>query len=202
MKRVLLAIFLLPAFSGEIVSLHENSLSIHSIQSDEIAFKSLASAATALSEPHGPIVYIASHTNDLSSFIALLSEEHQRKIKKHDFSEQPIVAVFAGAKGSSGYEIEVKRIVRTKDRLRIIVRQTSPKPDDYGLEVLTSPYHLVTFRISDLDRVKGVTWVLEDTSGARLATGPPDCKQITLDLVTRQKPGSFNRALVILERKA
>ena len=171
MKRVLLAIFLLPAFSGEIVFSHADNLSIHSIPSDEIAFKSLASAATALLEPHGPTVYIASSKNDLSSFIALLSEKHQQKIKKHDFSGQPILAVFAGAKGSSGYEIEVKRIFRTKDGFRIIVRQTSPKPDDYGLEVLTSPYHLVTFQTSDLNCVKGVTWVLEDTSGARLATG-------------------------------
>jgi hypothetical protein len=171
MKRVLLAIGFLAAFSGEIVSSQASNLSIHLLPSQEISFKSFGKAAKSLAEPRIPIVYIASSENDLSPFITLLSEEHQQKIKKHDFSGQLIVAVFAGSKGSSGYEIEVKRIILTKDGLRIIVKQTSPKPDDYGLEVLTSPYHLVAIQSSDRDCAKGAAWILEDTQGARLAAG-------------------------------
>jgi hypothetical protein len=175
MIRVLLAIALLPALSGEIVSSNANNLSFHLLTSEEtseeVSFKSFGKAAPALSQPSVPIVYIAASENDLLPFITLLSDEHQDKIKNHDFSGQVIVAVFAGSKGSTGYEIEVKRINRTKDGLRIVVKQTSPKPDDYGLEVLTSPYHLVAIQSSDMECAKGVAWILEDTRGARLAAG-------------------------------
>lgn len=135
-----------------------------------LSFQTLMRAAPPGTEPDAPTVYVATNAGDLQSFARFLSPEHKQRVADGvDFSSQAVLAVFAGAKGSSGYEILIERIKVVDGQMQIVVKLTQPAPQDYALQVLTSPFHIVRVRKESLKGVDTSSWILMDAKGARLA---------------------------------
>jgi hypothetical protein len=67
---------------------------------------------------------------------------------KVDFATNMVFAVFAGQKPSSGYAVEVKKIVfqTGQKKLLIEILEIEPPPNIGTLSVLTFPYDMVTFK--------------------------------------------------------
>lgn len=61
-----------------------------------------------------------------------------------DFDTQTAIAVFMGQKPTGGYDIEVKRIVESGNRITVFYELLEPSQDDMVIQVITSPYHIVT----------------------------------------------------------
>ena len=77
------------------------------------------------------------------------------------------IAVFAGAKRTGGFAVEVDSVTRDGDRLVIRARFTEPPPGALVIQVLTSPAHLVSI---DRQQSSGVREaVLIDQQGAEVA---------------------------------
>lgn len=77
------------------------------------------------------------------------------------------IAVFAGAKRTGGFAVQVEEVTRDGDRIAVRARLTEPPADAMVIQVLTSPAHLVSI---DLARISGVREaVLVDQQGAEVA---------------------------------
>ena len=79
------------------------------------------------------------------------------------------VAVFAGAQRTGGYAIRVLRVDRSGETLTVRAMFTSPAPDAFTTQVLTSPAQLIS-----IDRQRAGTArdaVLIDQSAAERARG-------------------------------
>ena len=74
-----------------------------------------------------------------------------------------LICAFQGLKPSAGYDIEITKIERGEDTVTVKVRISKPKPDEITAQVLTSPYHIVKVKKSDVSGVK--TYVFVDQSG-------------------------------------
>lgn len=57
-----------------------------------------------------------------------------------DFDRDVVIAVAMGQKKTGGYSVDITRVIRTKDDIRIYLKKTAP-PDDAKLPaVVTSPF--------------------------------------------------------------
>lgn len=77
------------------------------------------------------------------------------------------IAVFAGAKRTGGYGIRVLRVDRAGDTLTVRAMFSSPAPDAFTTQVLTSPAHLVSIDRQAAASARDV--VLVDQSAAERA---------------------------------
>jgi len=60
-----------------------------------------------------------------------------------DFTREMVIAFFWGQKPTSGYEVETTEIAWVEDRIVVRVQESSPRPEDMVLQVLTQPHHIV-----------------------------------------------------------
>jgi len=60
-----------------------------------------------------------------------------------------VIAVFQGQQPTGGYEIKIEKIIETRDKLRVYIKETIPDSSDMVTQALSSPYHLVKLLISD-----------------------------------------------------
>lgn len=79
------------------------------------------------------------------------------------------IAVFAGSQRTGGYGIRVVRVDRAGDTLTVRAMFSSPAPDAFTIQVLTSPAHLVSIDRQSVVSARQV--VLVDQSGAERARG-------------------------------
>lgn len=59
---------------------------------------------------------------------------------------QTILVVYAGEKNTGGYSIEVKKVEVYQEKIRILIKETSPKPGDFVTMAFTYPYTIVEFQ--------------------------------------------------------
>jgi hypothetical protein len=82
--------------------------------------------------------------------------ERQRNVKTKvphpniDFDRHAIVVVAMGRKNTDGYSVEITRMAKTKDDIRIFLRKTVPGPNAKPAAKVTSPF--VMARIEKPDR--------------------------------------------------
>jgi protease stability complex PrcB-like protein len=79
------------------------------------------------------------------------------------------IAVFAGSQRTGGYAVRVVRIDRAGDTLTVRAMFSSPPPDAFTIQVLTSPAHLVSIDRKLASAARDV--VLIDQSAAQRARG-------------------------------
>lgn len=60
-----------------------------------------------------------------------------------DFSKDTVLAVLDGSKDSSGYEILIKQVVETKEKIKVFVEKAVPGDSCRFAKALSNPYHLV-----------------------------------------------------------
>ncbi len=67
-----------------------------------------------------------------------------------DFSKRIVVAVFSGFKPTGGYDLEVRRVIRTPWAMHVFVEETSPGKGCFVTQALTDPNHMVSVPTSGL----------------------------------------------------
>jgi hypothetical protein len=77
------------------------------------------------------------------------------------------IAVFAGAKPTGGFAVEVESVTRDGDRIVVHARFAEPPADAFVIQVLTSPAHLVSIERQQISGVREA--VLVDQQGAEVA---------------------------------
>ncbi len=77
------------------------------------------------------------------------------------------IAVFAGAKRTGGFAVEVERVAREGDRLEIHARFAEPPKNALVTQVLTSPAQLVSIDRREASGVRAA--ILTDSSGVERA---------------------------------
>ena len=77
------------------------------------------------------------------------------------------IAVFAGAKRTGGFAVQVERVSRKGDRLEIHARFAEPPKDALVTQVLTSPAQLVSIDRREASGVRAA--ILMDSSGVERA---------------------------------
>ena len=66
-----------------------------------------------------------------------------------DFAAEMVVAVFAGERRTSGYEIEITRVVASAGGLQVTYRERTPPAGALLLPVLTAPFHVIRLPRAD-----------------------------------------------------
>jgi hypothetical protein len=61
-----------------------------------------------------------------------------------DFSQEIVIAVFAGERMTGGFTVQVTAIEESAGVIRVTYREIGPPPDSLLTQALTQPYHLVT----------------------------------------------------------
>jgi len=80
------------------------------------------------------------------------------------------LAVFAGSQRTGGYGIRVLRVDRAADTLRVHAMFSSPAPNAFTIQVLTSPAHLVSIDRQSAASARDI--ILVDQSAAERARSP------------------------------
>jgi hypothetical protein len=68
-----------------------------------------------------------------------------------DFDSEIVLAALQGPKNTGGYAISIMRASQDENQVRIEVDVVEPEPGSMTIQVLTSPYHLVTVERSAFD---------------------------------------------------
>ena len=66
-----------------------------------------------------------------------------------DFKARMVVGVFLGSRPTAGYAVEIVDVRRVDDGLVVEYRETAPAPDRMVAQVITAPFHLVSFERQD-----------------------------------------------------
>jgi hypothetical protein len=61
-----------------------------------------------------------------------------------------VIAVTMGRRSTGGYSIEITRVERVGNRLRVEVTRTAPPRGAMTIQALTAPFHFVAVPASDL----------------------------------------------------
>lgn len=70
-----------------------------------------------------------------------------------DFTQDRVIAVFAGEKFTGGYSVEIISVETTNSQLVIIVKHRQPGAEDIVTQVITHPYHIIRIPRMTLERV-------------------------------------------------
>jgi len=87
---------------------------------------------------------------DQQTFVQIGEKINQQQTDDIDFNQEMVIAVFQGQQSTGGYEIEIEKVVRTKENLKVYISETVPDPSDIVTQALTSPYHLIKLPKLDL----------------------------------------------------
>jgi|GEM_PF-687462 hypothetical protein len=118
----------------------ETALSFDTIEQRDV------SGTGKMMEGPNPVIFVVANADRADKLKGLITAEAQAKLQNLDYDKYVAVAVFQGKKSSTGYSIQIDRIVRTGDHVRVYPKFTEPRPDESTGAMLTSPYHLVQVR--------------------------------------------------------
>ncbi|MDZ7839118.1 MAG: protease complex subunit PrcB family protein [Actinomycetota bacterium] len=112
---------------------------------EEIDFETLARGYNSSAEDKD--YYVVA---DQQTFGQISEKIDQQQIDNVDFGREMVIAVFQGRQSTGGYEIEVEKVVRTAENLKVYINETVPDPSDMVTQALTCPYHLIKLPKVDL----------------------------------------------------
>lgn len=69
---------------------------------------------------------------------------------KINFKDEMVAGIFLGERPSSGYSINIKRVVKTDSQIIIEASETTPDKDSDITSIITTPYQFITLPQSDL----------------------------------------------------
>lgn len=121
-----------------------NADSAPSPSSESLQFTTLARGAHS-----GVVEARALVLRDAASFAALWAEhsaivEPAPELPTVDLEKEMVIAVFSGMRRSSGYELEIEKVVATTNEILVLYRERGPDPSGGTLTVLTHPHHLIS----------------------------------------------------------
>jgi hypothetical protein len=96
-----------------------------------------------------PECMVITNEEEYQRLLSLAMLEEQGMVV--DFDTQIVLAALQGPKNTGGYAISIMHAFQDGDQVRIEVDVVEPEPGSMTIQVLTSPYHLVTAERSDFD---------------------------------------------------
>lgn len=66
-----------------------------------------------------------------------------------DFATEMIIAIFAGTRPTTGYDVEITRVVATDGGLRVSYRERRPPAGSLVNPALTAPFHIIRLPRAD-----------------------------------------------------
>ena len=73
----------------------------------------------------------------------------ENTIPKVDFEQNMVIAVFQGLKDTSGYKIQINKVIEKDNLIEVFIQESSPASDDVVIQAITSPYHVVKIKKAD-----------------------------------------------------
>lgn len=67
-----------------------------------------------------------------------------------DFTEKLVIAVFNGERSTGGYTLEIDKIERMDDKIRVYICKQKPGPGLMVTQAFTQPHHIIEIEKSDL----------------------------------------------------
>jgi len=74
----------------------------------------------------------------------------QTPTPKVDFTKQMILAIFGGQKPTGGFAVEIVKVEKGRDKIKVFFKETVPPPDALVSQVFTQLYHIIKVEKSDL----------------------------------------------------
>ncbi len=138
----------------------------------DIEFETLGQGTSPIPGPSAPTLFFARRPADLDSIAPFLTHEDWQAVAGVDFSQQLVVAVFAGPKPSRGYTVDVEQIRADSEMMSVLVSQEELDADVVDAPAGTAPYALVTLPLAAVSEEAPSRWRLADDSGAFQVGGP------------------------------
>ncbi len=76
-----------------------------------------------------------------------------------NFTQYMVVAAFQGRRRTGGYSIEITNIIEGQDNITVYITETSPRPEDIVIQILTDPFHIVKLERNGKNIVFNITRV-------------------------------------------
>ncbi len=97
-------------------------------------------------EAREPKLMVVSRLEEVDSLNGLVTEEAKGKLQMLDYSQYFVLLVLQGWKPTTGYKVDVDRIIRLGNTVNIYAQFQEPKPGVKKASAITSPYHLMRVR--------------------------------------------------------
>ncbi|MGQ9482320.1 MAG: protease complex subunit PrcB family protein, partial [Chloroflexus sp.] len=115
-------------------------------QEQELPFESIAQRDIINYREESPHLFIVANDEDIGTLSRnVLAEDPTlaEQLSQLDYDLTFAVLVLQGQKGSTGYTVNIKQVVRQGNRVTIKAEFVEPSPGAFIKPAFTSPYHLV-----------------------------------------------------------
>jgi hypothetical protein len=111
-----------------------------------LTWKTIKLSARGSYQYERPALIIVASPEDTAVLESLVEPDVWNVIKDVDFDTEFVLVAFQGRKGSSGYQVEVRAMVRQGTDVSIHAYFITPRPGQAVAAVETSPYHAIRVR--------------------------------------------------------
>ena len=115
---------------------------VNASEARDVAFKVVATGS-ASRITHTSIYYLRNQKELQDLWVAHRGDAHGGP-PSVDFDHYFVIAFFAGQRGSSGYEVSIKRLIEQADKISLEIQENYPGTNCAVLDLPTSPFQLVT----------------------------------------------------------
>ncbi|MBC8390662.1 MAG: protease complex subunit PrcB family protein [Actinobacteria bacterium] len=96
--------------------------------------------------------FVIKDTENFNQLLAIIADSNSDITNKYvDFSKEIVVGVFLGEKPTGGYNIEITEVLEQNDYIEVLIKIDEPDPDEMVTQAITSPYHIIKLKISDME---------------------------------------------------
>jgi len=157
--------------SGLIIFLISILLVVIKLQEGAIPFETLAKGEVLIGGSSNntlhPTYMVFTDKDELDNFLSKLGSRAEEVINfsEDDFKKYILIFAYYGSAPSTGYEIEIRKIIKKENDIVDVIVQI--KVPTYGLDQITDPYHVVKVERKYFDQGKYV-FVFKDDNGRKL----------------------------------
>jgi len=90
---------------------------------------------------------------DLKGFEVANNNDMPKELLEVDFDKNTLVMVMSGMKNTGGFDVEIKKITETNDKITVFYQETNPAKDAMLIMALTYPMHAVTIKKTEKEIV-------------------------------------------------
>ena len=115
-------------------------------QMEELSFETIAQKDIINYREESPALFVIANNDEIDALVPnVLAEDPLLvdQLRQLDYDHFFAILVLQGQKGSTGYAVTVKQIVRQGSQVMIKAEFVEPSPGAFIKPAFTSPYHLV-----------------------------------------------------------
>ncbi len=112
-------------------------------------------------------ITVVTDVNEAQALRGQVYPEILEQVRKTDFSDFFVIAIFQGEKGSTGYSVEVTDVQRKDNTITIYAQFHEPAPDALTNPLITSPYCIL--KVEKPKSVKGEFTFILLANGTEIA---------------------------------